>query len=32
VLIVMNPSLIHIIHADAYQAERTTRRRFRKSS
>jgi len=24
--------LIHLIHADAYQAERTTRRRFRKSS
>jgi hypothetical protein len=28
---VMNPSLIHIAHADAYQAERTSRRRFRKS-
>ena len=28
----MNPSLIHIVHADAYQAERITkRRRFRKS-
>jgi len=28
----MNPSLIHIVHADAYQAERTSskRRRFRK--
>jgi len=27
----MNPSLIHIIHAGAYQAERTSRRRFRKA-
>jgi hypothetical protein len=33
VTIVMNTSLIHLVHADAYQAERTTkRRRFRKSS
>jgi len=31
VLIVMNPSLIHIIHAGAYRAERTSRRRFRKA-
>jgi hypothetical protein len=31
VTIVMNTSLIHLIHADAYQAERTTRRRSRKS-
>jgi hypothetical protein len=31
VTIVMNPSLIHLVHADAYQAERTSRRRFRKS-
>jgi hypothetical protein len=31
VTIVMNPSLIHIIHADAYHAERTSRRRSRKS-
>jgi len=31
VTIVMNPSLIHIVHADAYQAERISRRRFRKS-
>jgi hypothetical protein len=29
----MNSSLIHLIHADAYQAERTSkRRRFRKSN
>jgi hypothetical protein len=27
VLIVMNSSLIHIVHADAYQAERTSKRR-----
>jgi hypothetical protein len=26
----MNPSLIHLLLVDAYQAERTTRRRFRK--
>jgi hypothetical protein len=26
----MNPSLIHLLHADAYQADRTSRRRFRK--
>lgn len=26
----MNPSLIQIQHADAYQAERTSRRRLRK--
>ena len=26
----MNPSLIHLAHADAYQAERTAPRRFRK--
>jgi hypothetical protein len=31
VVIVMNTSLIHLVHADAYQAERTSRRRFRKS-
>jgi hypothetical protein len=24
---VMNPSLIHLLHADAYQADRTSRRR-----
>jgi hypothetical protein len=28
----MNPSLIHIIHADAYQAERTSRRRRSRKS
>jgi hypothetical protein len=28
----MNPSLIHLLHADAYHADRTPRRRFRKSS
>jgi hypothetical protein len=27
VTIVMNSSLIHIVHADAYQAERTSKRR-----
>ncbi len=27
--LVMNPSLIHIIHASAYQADRPNRRRFR---
>jgi hypothetical protein len=26
----MNPSLIHLLHADAYQADRTSRRRFLK--
>jgi hypothetical protein len=26
----MNPSLIQLHHADAFQAERTSRRRFRK--
>lgn len=26
---VMNPSLIHLTHADAVQAERVSRRRFR---
>jgi hypothetical protein len=26
----MNPSLIHLTHANAYQAERTLRRRSRK--
>jgi hypothetical protein len=28
----MNPSLIQLHHADAQQAERTARRRFRKSA
>jgi hypothetical protein len=26
----MNPSLIHLTHAAAYQSDRTSRRRFRK--
>jgi hypothetical protein len=26
----MNPSLIHLLHADAYQADRTKPRRSRK--
>jgi hypothetical protein len=26
----MNPSLIHLVHADATHADRTSRRRFRK--
>ena len=29
VVSVMNPSLIQLLHADAYQADRTSRRRFR---